>query len=770
MIPELVQNEQPSPISDKWYNDELRTLCYQMLSKVPSERPSAEQMTSLPLISAKIAELQRPKSVIARTKSERRAPALEADDDQVAVGTDRLEKKLQRPVSKYSQQLLNEQFGDGDEAPPSTPMTGTASPDQGMVMSEATRTVYNRDSGTGYKPCKQDKKVKAVKGSKAESKISKTPVKSQTKSSGQFKVKTGNAKLNKANTALSLNKREKTIREKTITEGMILQRDISPPKITYTDGDLSQAVDNGDIEKLTSLLKATNVNIHEKIDDNSGDPPSKISIMHRVVDTGRVDLAIVLLQAGADLEAKTFPDGETPLFRACVTCQLGMVQMLLDRGADANVQTNHLTDEADEQTTPLFASVTFGHVPVVRLLLQSGKTSPDERNKFGQTPLHVAAKYGDTDAARTLLQFSADVDAADDVNGATALHRACAYDNVDMARLLLQHGANVEPYTTTTGKVPLHWACEKGNSLIVLLLLEHGANVNVHMKCKPQATALHLASSCGYLNVMRLLLERGANVDDVDSWARTPLFYAIEEGQLEATRFLLQHGASVRVRNTKQNASMMHMAVVGGNLKMVDLILSCGGDLDATTKRGRTPLHWACESGNIEIVERLILNGAKLNFRDFESDATPLFDACWFGNCSVVQLLLDHGSKVNEKAAFGLTPLHAAAEAGSVATIECLLKNGAKINSADVHKETALHRAVSFLRVDAVLALVAHGSNVELRTKFGMTPRDIAEQILNELEEERDDLDESRHVEDNDNLQNSYKISVNSILTTLKKT
>lgn len=56
----------------------------------------------------------------------------------------------------------------------------------------------------------------------------------------------------------------------------------------------------------------------------------------------------------------------------------------------------------------------------------------------------------------------------------------------------------------------------------------------------------------------------------------------------------------------------MHVAAKWGKLKMVDLLMSKGANIEAKTRDGLTPLHCAARSGHHEVVDILIEKGAPI--------------------------------------------------------------------------------------------------------------------------------------------------------------
>jgi ankyrin repeat protein len=83
-----------------------------------------------------------------------------------------------------------------------------------------------------------------------------------------------------------------------------------------------------------------------------------------------------LLRAGADPDARN-RDGSTPLYLASVQDEPGAVRLLLEAGADPNLESEGLTDGL-----PLCAAAVHAHLDVARLLLRHG-ADPQLREDHG---------------------------------------------------------------------------------------------------------------------------------------------------------------------------------------------------------------------------------------------------------------------------------------------------------------------------------------------------------------------------------------------------
>ncbi|WP_264330909.1 ankyrin repeat domain-containing protein [Wolbachia endosymbiont (group B) of Erebia ligea] len=119
---------------------------------------------------------------------------------------------------------------------------------------------------------------------------------------------------------------------------------------------------------------------------------------------------------------------------------------LIEAGANINAVTTV------QKETPLHIAVRYGHKEVAELLLNKGaNVNAVERRKW--TPLHTAVKSGKVEVAELLLDRGANVNAVDNLD-MTPLHFALKYNREELVRLLLDRGANVNA-VDKKGRTPL---------------------------------------------------------------------------------------------------------------------------------------------------------------------------------------------------------------------------------------------------------------------------------------------------------------------------
>jgi len=137
------------------------------------------------------------------------------------------------------------------------------------------------------------------------------------------------------------------------------------------------------------------------------------------------------------LEYRFFGLNATPLHIAAQRGDTRMVSVLLDLGAD--IEAKGYRDEC----TPLHLAAREGQVETVRLLLARG-AELDSHDRFLATPLMDAAGAGQADMVELLLERGADINARESVYGRSALDEAVESDEAGAARVLLEHGSDAD--------------------------------------------------------------------------------------------------------------------------------------------------------------------------------------------------------------------------------------------------------------------------------------------------------------------------------------
>ncbi|XP_017082804.2 LOW QUALITY PROTEIN: inversin [Drosophila eugracilis] len=168
----------------------------------------------------------------------------------------------------------------------------------------------------------------------------------------------------------------------------------------------------------------------------------------------------------------------------------------------------------------------------------------------------------------------------------------------------------------------------------------------------------------------------------------------------------------------------LHLAVIQGNLAMVNLLLANKADVNAVDNEGHSVVHWATVCGEVESLRAVLAAGASVAKPD-ANGGTPLHYAAQMCGAShdskqqasssnssrlsleILGILLSHPqSSVDVQDKDGRQPLLWAASAGSAKAVIALVKAGARVESSDKDGLTALHCAGSRGHTECIDTLI----------------------------------------------------------------
>lgn len=472
---------------------------------------------------------------------------------------------------------------------------------------------------------------------------------------------------------------------------------------------IERAATNNQSAAVSFLLK-------KGIGPNPSKSPAR-SPLHAAAWGGALEVAKILLEAGADPNSAD-EEGATPLAIAAGNRdRVDIVQLLLDHGARV--------DSVDKSgRRPLDSAASNHCVSCIQILLDHGATldpkKPDRepallmsfhmagedsgpiRSKGGRKQIEIMRGV---ETVRVLLDNGADINAVG-YQGMSALAKAAALGHTAIFNLLLDRGADLN-HRDDEGGTPLIRAImpyfgDEPHLAMIDRLLEKGADINL-----------------------------GADNPSVKSGVPSPLKAAMFGGiwgkpesgptKLEAPRklvaYLLRHGA--RFHGVKESdEEKLLVASATGEIEKVKQLLSRGVSPDVCDSKGWTPLLSACALGDTAMTRLLVEKGANVKAAD-ANGLTPL----WFiiakkAGLSEVQSLLDKGADPNASTGYFGTLLTAAINRNDAGLVRELLNRGADPNA---YGQRGNHDAVAPIHE----ALWAEGTNPEipkLLLQFGADP------------------------------------------------
>ena len=392
-----------------------------------------------------------------------------------------------------------------------------------------------------------------------------------------------------------------------------------------------------------------------------------------------------LLDAGAAPESPNL-DGETALMVAIKTGEFPIVDMLIKAGANVNV-----IEKFHNQTPLMYAADAPKNAgEIVKLLLSKdasvtpralysdwpSQITSEPRAQYrpvgGLTALLYAARSGCYDCVEAMIQAGANVNTPTP-EGVTPLMIALDNDHYDVAKLLLDRGANPHLWDWW-GRTALYIVVDRkaGGSSGGLRLGAaalggagggRGGAGRGGARIAPRA-----AGEVSPMDIITALLaanvdpnpelnmhrpSRGGNsgrfIENLRSTGATPLSRAVESGDIEVARLLLDKGANPNISDmgltpfllaagvgpgSRGGTGLAAQSAAGGavNTALMDLLLEHGADVNAqvtgtktySMRVSRAPsaneslsaLHVAVQGGKTDLVRYLLQKGANPELAD----------------------------------------------------------------------------------------------------------------------------------------------------------
>jgi len=203
----------------------------------------------------------------------------------------------------------------------------------------------------------------------------------------------------------------------------------------------------------------------------------------------------------------------------------------------------------------------------------------------------------------------------------------------------------------------------------------------------------------GQIRVVKELLDQ-PNIDvdyrDPKAGAETALHSACESGHLDIVKLLLDHGATIDIRDD-EDLTPFHFAAYEKDVDVVKFLEQRGSDINAVTRDGLTSLHLAANGSSVRILEHLLLspNNTHSLSEKTRDGRTALLSAVKAGSAETTRFILDRSdpTDVLEQTLDGHTCLHYAARSGKSKMMCLFRKSGISQMAQTSEGLTALHYA-----------------------------------------------------------------------------
>ena len=475
-------------------------------------------------------------------------------------------------------------------------------------------------------------------------------------------------------------------------------------------------------------------------------PPSDVTTFFHAIDVNDTNRVAQMLARNPNLSRAT-EVGRLPLHIAASKGRAQIVALLLQHGADINARSD-TDDTSNLQLTALDAAIWYNHAEVCKMLLEAG-ANPNVLSPWEGSALHFAFKYGRTEMAGWLLDHGADpfllggnpysrsvpftlaITSSDGkliprmlresrltsptpkpgaellldgkpppmkpaaaqflaAHGVEMLAAAAQRGQLEAVEALLEAGVPAKAMTADGAPLLQPFvlavaAAEKGKDFKA----ERWARIRALLEKSGAACDAFAATGLGDLDTARRLLATDPGiVRATDRLGQTPLHWAVLTDRLPFTSFWLESGVSPATTNLSGQTAL-HLAAARGLSLQVTRLLAAQAPTTTRDTNGWTPLDAAIHAGQQEAI-RLLLAVKSDSPHPERGITTPIHQAAAQGNLVALTTFLN-ATNLEARNELGLTPLLLAGKAGQLGAAALLLDKGADVNARDPDGNTVLH-------------------------------------------------------------------------------
>ncbi|KAJ0377181.1 hypothetical protein COL26b_004623 [Colletotrichum chrysophilum] len=213
-------------------------------------------------------------------------------------------------------------------------------------------------------------------------------------------------------------------------------------------------------------------------------------------------------------------------------------------------------------------------------------------------------------------------------------------------------------------------------------------------KITKPASGLYYACLYGLVSEVKSLLSQHVAVNEQGGRQGYPIVVASDKGHIKIVDLLIANGADVNLKDPF-DLTALHVAASGGYVEIVQLLLDANAEVNAMTAEYETSLGWACSNGHLKVV-RLLLDWGAVMKPPGGMSVNVLQLACSYGHVEIVRLLLNKGADVNGLGEHSESPLESAAAYGDVRIVSLLLQHGASLTLLPNQIGDALESAAAY--------------------------------------------------------------------------
>ena len=262
-------------------------------------------------------------------------------------------------------------------------------------------------------------------------------------------------------------------------------------------------------------------------------PQSPLELVYNYGSKEKIspNLAIAILE---NSDPESFVNSTVNLRPIHLTAMLGYAESFEKMLKKSPTTNSNAPDNTGR--TPMYLAAGFGHIEIVKLLLNL-TDNPNAPRDNGKTPIYFAAGKGYLEILK-LLMNSTENPHIPDKEGVTPINIAAHEGQLEVVKFLLNSTTANPNIPDINGETPLNAAAGNGHIEIVKLLMNSTENPNSSDNFG--RTPIYEASKQGYFEIVKSLMKSTENPNAPDNYGRTPLKIAMFYGHTEIVKLFEQ--------------------------------------------------------------------------------------------------------------------------------------------------------------------------------------------------------------------------------------
>ncbi|TNV78094.1 hypothetical protein FGO68_gene14558 [Halteria grandinella] len=266
--------------------------------------------------------------------------------------------------------------------------------------------------------------------------------------------------------------------------------------------------------------------------------------------------------------------------------------------------------------TPLLWAAAQSDAGMVQRLIDCGANVLKAKKQDGFNVLHICGMSGDARVLQIALRAceKRDVDIMCE-EGYSAAHLACMRSNMDVLNLLIENGADLVKRNVSDSTCFDELLKQDDLDLLECIYPKYGHLQRRQMREPGQFPMIHIAAGAQGSKCLKYLIDKGEHVNQIcnEHDKATPLHFAVLAQNIENVKLLLKNGANPNARDTIGNNSM-HFAVMVENLPIVKLLDDFGCDASVKNDSEMCAIDVAQNEGNKDIMLHFMAQQKYKNF------------------------------------------------------------------------------------------------------------------------------------------------------------